>query len=299
MTMNTLGKLLVIVNLLFALLTGAFLAVDFVAREKWRQVAEDRQAELEVVKADHAADMETKRLLLEELKKRDADLQTQQTQSQAKIGQMNVKLEQAQKQLAIEKELAAAAILNHQQAIAEAKRLQAEVALLANTLKEREAQILDAQQRATNYLNIATAREAEYKSAQARSENLFRQLKEKELFIAKLQAATPGGNEVARVVSVRDPSFSNPPPVNVKGLIQKIDSEDRSLVQISIGSDAGLQKDNTLEVYRLSPSPQYLGRLRLLEVHQHVALGRVVRPAGMTGNLAVVEGDQVAASLRD
>ena len=40
--MNTLGKLLVIVNLLFALATGGFLAVDFASRTQWKEVADAR-----------------------------------------------------------------------------------------------------------------------------------------------------------------------------------------------------------------------------------------------------------------
>ena len=48
--MNTLGKLLVIVNLLFALATGGFLAVDFASRTEWKAVADARGEELDVIR---------------------------------------------------------------------------------------------------------------------------------------------------------------------------------------------------------------------------------------------------------
>src|SRR5438552_12158646 len=53
--MNTVGKVLVILNLVFALATGGFLAVDLVYRTNWRTHAEGCQRELEVARANTAA----------------------------------------------------------------------------------------------------------------------------------------------------------------------------------------------------------------------------------------------------
>jgi hypothetical protein len=61
-------------------------------------------------------------------------------------------------------------------------------------------------------------------------------------------------------------SVSNPPPENVEGVVKRVDAS--GLFTISIGSDAGLAKGHTLELYRLgSPASQskYLGRVRVLE----------------------------------
>jgi hypothetical protein len=65
---------------------------------------------------------------------------------------------------------------------------------------------------------------------------------------------------------------------------------------ISVGSDAGLAKDHTLEVCRLKPAPKYLGMFRIIELSQHKAVGRLTRRASTP--VAVLEvGDNVASSL--
>lgn len=296
--MNTIGKLLVIVNLLFALATGAFLAVDYAARTEWKAVADERTVELEVIRENSKAGIQTRTNLELELRKYKADLEAALIQSKAKEGQLRLTVEQKDKEIIQHKENAEVAVLNHQKALKEAERLQSEVVLLGDTVKKREDSILDLQGRIVKYANEYTSKENEAKQANARSQNLFLQLKEKEIYIAKLLAGNSGSGNVVMLPKVTDPNFDNPPPVNVKGLIQQIDETDRSLVQISLGSDAGLAKDHTLLVYRVMPTPEYLGRLRLLEVRHDVAIGRVVRPVGMTNASPLTEGDQVATKLQ-
>src|SRR5439155_27242967 len=97
--------------------------------------------------------------------------------------------------------------------------------------------------------------------------------------------------------SPRHPGFVNPPPAYVKGRIEQVDDADKSLVKISIGSDSGIRKDQTLEVFRVSPSPKYLGRLVIVNAGVHDAVGRLVRQPGMPAE-AVQAGDQVASTLR-
>src|SRR5439155_512641 len=71
----------------------------------------------------------------------------------------------------------------------------------------------------------------------------------------------------------------NPPPGDVEGVVKKVDES--GLVQISVGSDAGLARGHTLEVFRLKPAPRYLGQIRIVEVKRTEAVGRVVgRPLG-------------------
>jgi RNA polymerase sigma factor (sigma-70 family) len=77
----------------------------------------------------------------------------------------------------------------------------------------------------------------------------------------------------------KEPHYRNPPPNDVIGKVLKVAPKD-GLVQISIGQDAGLSTNLTLEVYRLKPQPLYLGRLLILEVTSNSALGRALRTPG-------------------
>jgi hypothetical protein len=63
-----------------------------------------------------------------------------------------------------------------------------------------------------------------------------------------------------------DPTVAPTPP-DVEGLVKAINDQ-AGFVTISIGSDAGLRPGHTLEVFRTSPEPKYLGTLQIVSVAQ-------------------------------
>jgi hypothetical protein len=70
----------------------------------------------------------------------------------------------------------------------------------------------------------------------------------------------------------------NPPPQSVEGRVKSVD--DKGFMTISIGSDAGLVKGHTLELFRLNPSSpsqsRYLGTIRIFEVRAKESAAQVV-----------------------
>jgi len=62
----------------------------------------------------------------------------------------------------------------------------------------------------------------------------------------------------------------NPPSASVRGKVQEV-LPGQNLVKINLGSDMGVNENNTLEVFRLQPKAEYLGRLRIVEAHHRVA----------------------------
>jgi hypothetical protein len=93
----------------------------------------------------------------------------------------------------------------------------------------------------------------------------------------------------------RETESRNPPPENVQGIVKQVDSS--GLMTISIGSDAGLSKGHTLEVFRFTGSgpsqSKYLGTIRILEVKAKEA---VAKPVGRMASQPYVN-DQVASRL--
>jgi hypothetical protein len=79
----------------------------------------------------------------------------------------------------------------------------------------------------------------------------------------------------AKTAPAVDGVTRNPPPHNVEGVIQSVDQQS-NLVTISIGSDAGLQKGHTLEVYRLKPEPRYLGTVQIVELKPNLSVAKSV-----------------------
>jgi hypothetical protein len=91
------------------------------------------------------------------------------------------------------------------------------------------------------------------------------------------------------------PKTTNPPPDNVEGTVKTVDAS--GLVKVSIGSDAGLAKGHTLEVFRLSMNPsksKYLGTIRIIDVSATEAVGK---PEGRLAG-PIQEGDTVASQIR-
>jgi hypothetical protein len=87
-------------------------------------------------------------------------------------------------------------------------------------------------------------------------------------------------------------SGKNPPAQLVGGLVKEVDAQ-HGLVTISIGSNAGLVKGQTLEAFRLKPEAKYLGTIRILETTPHQA---VAQPVGrMQAKIEV--GDMVASRV--
>src|SRR5205823_315279 len=93
------------------------------------------------------------------------------------------------------------------------------------------------------------------KSALIRAQAMEERLREAVMEIAK-QKNQASGTTTTTVAKTNGP---NPPSENVEGLVS--DAEN-GLVEITIGSDAGLKEGNTLEAYRIAAIPsqsQYLG----------------------------------------
>ena len=95
-------------------------------------------------------------------------------------------------------------------------------------------------------------------------------------------------------ITVKNANDPNPPKTFVKGRIEKVDG---LLVQISLGTDQGVNNNNTLEVFRTSPEPKYLGMVRIVDAKVNTSVGRLIVPAGTTVRPQLREGDNAWSKL--
>jgi hypothetical protein len=112
-------------------------------------------------------------------------------------------------------------------------------------------------------------------------QELTKQLEQERVEAANKAMTTPGQQLVPR-----------PPPDDVKGIVKAVGAD--GLVSISIGSDAGLLRGHTLEVFRTEPKAEYLGRLQIIQVDAHEAVGRMLTPKF---SKLVKPNDTVASSV--
>ena len=177
------------------------------------------------------------------------------------------------------------------------RALQNELAFLnQNVANERDKAILKLQaERLAQARNEKQAAELDVIAMKNRIQSLNDQLKENERVLAEL--TNKGRPTTSGVVATgpKGATYRNPPGVYAKGQIDQVD--DKGLVKISIGSDAGIRKDQRSKSSGISPKAEFLGWLLVTETDFHYAIGRLLPQPGVA-TPPLRPGDQVASSLR-
>ncbi|MBY0524548.1 MAG: hypothetical protein K2R98_14180 [Gemmataceae bacterium] len=162
------------------------------------------------------------------------------------------------------------------------KALQLQVKALEKSLADLMTEYRKLELVAKAALESQQKLEAEYQAAVKRHQKLEAEYRE---ILKQLEAYTGGKG----VVSPR-----NPPKDDVKGRVTAVDAESGQ-VTISVGKDAGLEKGQTLGVYRLKPKPVYVGMLRIVEVKKTEAIGKLTSRGADAP--AVQVDDEVSSTL--
>jgi hypothetical protein len=311
--MTAVGKILVFFNLIFSLIVGAFVVTVYISQTHWVAEYNDLKKRYEVADASNAA-------YQQELKKasdyakvfndqvlRDGDLEKaaglkdsddQPTKLKKIKDVIKAALTDAVTQKALadkaredlsaatQKLTAADAVLTAKDA--EVAKRQEESKTTRELLAAETKKNLDAVVELNKARDDAVAQRILATSAQARLQQLA---EENTLLAQDNQKLVAGGAKVVQAAKMVD----NPPREDVHGRISQVGSN--GLVLISLGSDAGLAKGNTLEVYRLNTQApelsKYLGKIKITEV---TATGAVAQPVGKPlGPMQV--GDQVSSQI--
>jgi hypothetical protein len=284
--MTVLGKTLVFFNLLFSIITGALVLMVFSARTNWQVATKKFEAELQVAQASvtayqkEAAD--ARQAAQEEVAKVKAELDN--TKGQLVQAQSHNKAEDdkyvKETQKVAQQEATIKSITTDRDRNAE------EVKILARQKDGMQKRIGELVKLNSDAHDGRVKAEIEANAHKTRNEQLVSTVKNLEKANQELRAKMGSSGGSTSVAS------ENPPPENVEGLIKKADATS-GLVTLSIGSDSGLAKGHTLEVYRLDPAAKYLGKLVVMEVWPHAAVGRPLgKPLGK-----IQEGDHVASKI--
>jgi hypothetical protein len=288
--MNTLGKTLVVLNLLFALVTGGFVVFTWATRFRYDQALEKQRDEAKILKAFAAAANETLAVENAKYKKAVEERDALKTKLDDYAVETKVKLAEKDEDLRKKTEELDEKKTTLRLKEEEVVRRNAEVKNLTAALQEREGRINGLEADARKFQASALAEKARADSLQARAENLLAANKDLLLKIAELNT---GGDKKGPLTKIKlgEP---NPPPTLVKGTIERVESD---LVTLSVGSDHGLALNQTVEAYRLAPDAAYLGRVRIVEVDHHSAVGRLER-SSISRVVPLRAGDMVISELK-
>ena len=293
--MNVMGKILVILNLVFAVVVGGLIVVTFATRTKWAEAHKKLQEDMQV--AERNVSVVPGTLASQEAKIRALTQELANARQEAIDRHEEIKAKEAAHKLAIMAADGRAkdSDLAREKLAAENERFQKENQSLLGFLKLRDEEIVKQQALIVKFRNSAVTEESARKATEARLEQAL--ARNAELTNALAKASAPGGGTTATTTSSNGLTRgkANPPSVYVEGKIESIHDEDRELVQINVGSDKGLSKNQTLEVFRVE-SKLYLGLLRIVDVQPHHAVGRLER-INAANRTPLRVGDTVASSL--
>ncbi|MGE3805379.1 MAG: hypothetical protein AB7K24_11960 [Gemmataceae bacterium] len=281
--MTTLGKILVVVVFVLSLIGGALTIMVFAVRTNW-EASYNRVARYYEVSKSNA---ETYAAELNDIKNNsDAEIKRL-SEELARVNKQNGDLAQANKtldeQLKAEQtkvRLAEANATNLSDELGRARE-QVKIALEDSALKDKRIVQIETTNRDLRDQSIRFSIAA--RSANDHAQKLLQQLEDsyRELERIKTGSATQIGS---RTVGVK------PPPEDVSGIVLETDAK-TDLVTISIGSDAGILRGQTLDIFRKTPEPKYLGKLTILNVNPHQAVGR---PTSTSARASLIQrGDTV------
>lgn len=286
--MTIFGKILVFINLIFSVLVGAMVIVVYIARTNYAEenirvgkrlnVAQANAEQAQVARLKAETDLDNAIKEAEGRLKASEGLLATKVQELDRLNrqfsedrQKNEKFEAALKSAQLEVERRQADVVKMRDSLN--KEINSNIALVKenNTLKDN-----------------ATASQLQAAALLDRNKQLESQLQDTARDLARAKAS--GGATTAAAGR----TGRNPPAENVEGLIKAADPG--GLVTITIGSDAGLTRGHTLEVFRLAAIPsqsKYLGTIRILEVNATEAVGQpVIKPA-----MPLQKGDRVASRI--
>jgi preprotein translocase subunit SecD len=295
--MTTLGKILVFLVFVAALALGGLMVFVSKTSPSWKQALDERDAYITVLKANARAEAEGRDKWVKEYEKLKQLLDAQMVEAKAAHARLKVEMEENAKQVKEADLQRTAAAANSAKAQAEAKRLQDEVKQQLTVIQEREKTVAKLQSEIITAMNDTASANQDRMNIAARAETLLTRNRELEAQLAKASKKDQPATAVTGP-RVNDPNYTNPPQVYVKGTIKEVDDKDKKLVRISLGSDNGIRKDQTLEVYRMNPKAEYLGRLLIVDADFRTAVARLLPQPGAPSQVTLLPGDEVASKLR-
>jgi len=288
--MTIVGKILVFINLLFSLAVGGLVLVVYMTRVNYADTLKKEQA-------SHKVDIANQKAYEEEYKAQVKLRQDEEARYKADHERVANLLKDQQKvnsdqgeALNEEKNRADKADALVKAAESEVAKRQQDVEKLRVTLKEEMDKTIKLVKENNDLRERTTAAEI-----QARTVLEINKRIENEMQTLARDNARMKTNLGAPTTTTASRTGKNPPPEQIEGLITTTDPS--GLFKISLGSDAGLVRGHTMEVFRVDRQnplrSKYLGTVRIIDVRSNEA---VAQPVGkMLDSIRV--GDEVASRI--
>jgi hypothetical protein len=292
--MTAFGKLLVFLNLLFSVVTGALIVVVFTTRANWKAAYDDAKAKAvaaeaayKAERAAHENDLKQKTLGSSSLEAELASLRTAYTTALADV-------ETNRRAIEDQKKLAQEARADSQRLESEMGALKSERATLAAEQTDLRTKLVNIQRELDNQRGVAVLADLNAKNLLQKNMNLLQQVELLTVRIRDLEQSGIAGLG-PRGSGESASSILNPPPKSappgVRGKVVEVSNSGAGLAQINIGSDSGLSPGNVLTVFVGS---DYKGDLTVTAVDPKTAVGKFTP---VRRGVQISKDDQVITSF--
>jgi hypothetical protein len=285
--MSTVGKVLVVAQIAFSILLMAFAAGVGTVQTNWKKKADASEKSLatttkQLTDAKSLSQKDKDKAVATEKSLKDAADRAQGTADAAKVQVTQLQRQLTQTRTELENIRAEAKIAGEE---SRARRDEAVSMrqINAELHKTRDEQITLAHQYADKIVNL----EQQSRAMTEKHNKLLNDYAILQKFI-RVKGFDSDPKEVA--------GLAEPAPI-VNGMVLSTKKGGRNgsdLIEISLGSDAGLAKGHELFVYRPDGKGKYLGKIRLDYVDYRTAVGIVVQS---TKNGQIQVGDNVTTKL--
>jgi len=282
--MTFVGKILVIVIMAFALLFLGISTVVFTTAKNWmvatkaeQKKVDDMKKKLDVAQAQSDSakkGLEEAHSDFDQMKK---NLTTQLSGLKDENARNSTQITAVRSQLAAAAETAKSTLVEvtaRREQTTLLRNQKAAVEKQANEFKLHQADLTDRIRELERGLDTATRNNADLRERVAKFSALLRQ--------------NGLSDDITQIKGLE-----SPPPV--MGEVKRIDSSNRR-VEVTIGSDDGLVIGHELFLYRVSPRPEYLGKILIVAVDPDQAVGKVI--GNTYQGKKIKEGDIVSSTIK-
>jgi|SRR5579864_5993197 len=282
--MTFVGKILVIVIMVFALFFLAISTVVFSTATNWKTETEKQKATAKKLQDDLSTAKAESTNLETELNNAKNNLKVEKGTWEAQKSTLEAQNKQFQGDITDQRKSLEVALQNTKIAVEEAEARKKETDGLREHLAAVQKQANEYKLHQTDLNDRIRILEREVEVAKHNNSDLRERVAALTTVIRKHNLPT----DTERITRV-----DNPPVV--EGEISRVDPRN-SRVEITIGSDDGLVEGNTLYVYRTKqPEPGYIGRIQLDAVDVDQAVGHVIDRT--VQGKKIREGDNVTTKI--
>lgn len=282
--MTFVGKILVILIMAFSLVFLGVSTVVFTTATNWKTVTEKQKGDMQKLQTQLASAKEQAKIAQTQLETATKDHQKAVAEKETRIADLDRQVKSATEEAQRAQTSLGVAQANAKTALEDAAARKAQIDILNATIAKAQEQANQFSKQNLELTDQVRILEREKATAEQNAKDL-RAFKAKSLaMLAKMGVARE------KVESSEESHV----PEKVDGKVVKLNSSGRSM-ELSIGSDDGLAISQELNIFRTTPRPEYIGKVRVVAVYPDTAVAEVI---GNTVNgKKILEGDIVSSTF--